>query len=251
MTASLSNILKHGAAPMAPRIVIYGMEGVGKSTLASRAYKPVFIPTESGLVHLDVAQTPRPEDYETFREYCEAIANEPGEFKTVVIDTADWLEVLIQENLCKKFKADYIEKADGGYGKGHAYAANMLRGLLLEIDNWFSRRGIGVVFCAHAIQKTINDVEIGTIEQYTLKMQDKTRAVLKEWADAVLFLTRRNGTLTGTQKVENPRELRCERTIKYEAKNRFGLPEVLPADSAWETIYNCYKITTKGEKSNG
>ena len=45
--------------PQPPRIMIYGSEGVGKSTFAASSPKPVFVQTEDGLSEIDTAKLPR------------------------------------------------------------------------------------------------------------------------------------------------------------------------------------------------
>lgn len=48
MAVSLAEV-RFGTSAAPPRILVYGIEGVGKSTFAARFPKPVFIQTEDGL----------------------------------------------------------------------------------------------------------------------------------------------------------------------------------------------------------
>ncbi|MDR0869400.1 MAG: ATP-binding protein [Planctomycetaceae bacterium] len=48
---SLLQTIQTGKAQAPPRLLIYGTEGIGKSTFGASAPKPIFIPTEDGLDH--------------------------------------------------------------------------------------------------------------------------------------------------------------------------------------------------------
>ena len=63
------------------------------------------------------------------------IATEPGEFKTVVIDTLDWIEPMLYAHVvaaAKKNDIKHIE--DFGYGKGYVIAQNEARKLIVALD---------------------------------------------------------------------------------------------------------------------
>lgn len=245
---NLKELMAAGRNTPAPKIVIYGREGIGKSTLASKAKSPLFLLTENGLrgVSGDVRATPLATMYKSVIDTLTAVRAEgkAAGVETLVIDTADALEVLIHRELCTRFKADYLEKVDGGYGKGHAYAEREWRKLLVDYIEPIAAAGIAVVFCAHAQDKKVNDLELGEYSQYCLKLHDKARHVLVEWSDAVLFMTRSAGAAKGDDKGRNPRILRCNPRSGCEAKNRFGIPDEIPSDDLWKYIY------TKKEKEN-
>ena len=243
----LAEILKHGAVRTAPKLVIYGHEGIGKTTLASKAPSPLFLLTENGTRSIpNVTATPLLTSYSSVIRTMKSIRNDAKNagIQTLVVDTADALEVLIHRSLCEKFSVDYLEKADGGYGKGYAYAEREWRRFLLEYVEPITAQGIMVVFCAHSQDKSISDLELNSYTTYCLKLQDKARHVLLEWADAVLFLTREIGAAKGEDGGNNPRILRCSPQLKCESKNRFGFPETIPAESLWS------KLQTNNPKEN-
>jgi len=50
--------IRTGKQSSPPRILLYGTEGIGKSTFAAQAPNPIFIPTEDGLNEIDCASFP-------------------------------------------------------------------------------------------------------------------------------------------------------------------------------------------------
>jgi hypothetical protein len=101
--------------------VIFGPEGIGKSTLAAQFPAPVFLDTEGGTHHLDVARLPAPKSWDDVTRAITAPATEAHDFKTLVIDTIDWLEKLLVDYVCKQANKASIE--DFGYGKGYVVLA--------------------------------------------------------------------------------------------------------------------------------
>ena len=110
------NITK-GKINRAQKVVIYGPEGIGKSSLAARFPDPVIIDTEGGTAHMDVRRIDKPQSWEELLSIVKEVAATPGICKTLVIDTADWAEQLITTYLCNKYKQNSIESF--GYGKGY------------------------------------------------------------------------------------------------------------------------------------
>ena len=114
---SLIGSITRGKGNKPPRLFVYGQEGVGKSTFGAAAPSPVFVQTEDGLGEIDTAKFPVAGSYDDARNALAALRDEPHEFQAVVLDSADWLERLIWDKVCKDFGVRSIEKADGGYGK--------------------------------------------------------------------------------------------------------------------------------------
>ena len=114
--------IQSGRENRPPRIMIYGSEGVGKSTFAASAPNPVFIQTEDGLGELDCRKFPLAHSLAEVLAQLTALRDEQHDFQTVVVDSADWLERLIFDEVCREYGVRNIEKADGGYGKGYTHA---------------------------------------------------------------------------------------------------------------------------------
>jgi len=232
------------------KIVIYGPEGIGKSTFASQFPSPVFIDTEGSTKHMDVARTPRPSSWSMLLDQVEYFRKTPGEYKTLVIDTADWAEQLCVNHLVAKAPNAREHGLGGiegfGYGKGYTYLAEEF-GRLLNLLEDVILAGMNVAITAHAqMRKFEQPDEVGSYDRWELKLQKKTAPLLKEWADMVLFANYKTYVVNvdgkGTQKGKN--KVQGGRRVMYtahhncwDAKNRHGLPEELPF--AYDEIAHC------------
>lgn len=224
--------ITRGIIPSAVKTLIYGAEGIGKTTLASKFPDPVFIDTEGSTKRLDVARLPTPESWDQIINEVKYVYQHPECCKTLVIDTADWAEILCIKNL---FGDMGIESP--GYGKGYVMLAEKFQDLLTELDKVIVA-GIHVVMTAHAqMRKFEQPDEMGAYDRWELKLQKKTAPLVKEWADMVLFCNYKtivvNVDNQGVQKGKN-KAMGGERVIYtthhncWDAKNRFNLPDQLP-----------------------
>ena len=124
MAFNLSSI-RRNTALAAPRVLVYGVEGIGKSTFAAGAPSPVFIQTEDGLGALQVDHFPIATRVSDVLDAIGSLFSDDHEFKTVVIDSLDWLETLIWRDIEAKYDAK-----DLAYGKGAMIAADKWREIL-------------------------------------------------------------------------------------------------------------------------
>ena len=218
----------------AQKIVLYGPEGIGKSTFASRMPDPVFIDTEGSTKKLDVRRMDRPQSFSMLLEEVRYIRQNPRLCKTLVIDTADWAEMLCIRDLCAKNRKTGIE--DFGYGKGYVYLAEDFGKLLNELEEVI-HTGVHVLLTAHAMMRKFEQPdEMGQYDRWEMKLGKKTAPLLKEWADMVLFANYKTVTVkTAGNKVKAQGGSRVMYTSHHpcwDAKNRDGLPEELPFDFA-------------------
>lgn len=216
-----------GKVESAKKVVIYGPEGIGKSTLASQFPDPVFIDTEGSTKELDISRYPTPEYWKMILDFIED-ANEERQFKTVVIDTADWAEQFCIKSVCEMHSVKGIE--DIGYGKGYVYVSEEFTKLLRECDK-LVEAGINVVFTAHAqMRKFEQPDELGAYDRWEMKLSKKVAPLLKEWADMVLFCNYKTTVITDS-KTQSKKASGGKRVMYashhpcWDAKNRFGLPE--------------------------
>ena len=151
--------IKSGRENKPPRIMVYGQEGVGKSTFGASAPAPIIIQTEDGLGEIDCCKFPLAQSVGDVLDSLTALRDEEHSFRTVVIDSLDWLERLIFDEICKEFGVRSIEKADGGYGKGYVDALVHWRKVIALLDELRNKRGMMVILLAHAKVERFEDPE--------------------------------------------------------------------------------------------
>lgn len=236
-------LITRGKIESAQKVVIYGPEGIGKSTFASQFPDPVFIDTEGSTKHMDVARLPKPSSWTMLLEQIKYIKNNPDVCKTLVVDTADWAELLCIEDICSRFKKDGIEEF--GYGKGYVYLAEEF-GRFLNMLEDLIESGINVVLTAHAMMRKFEQPdEMGAYDRWEMKLQRKTAPLFKEWADMVLFANYKTYVVKTDDKKNKAqggkRIMYTSHHPCWDAKNRHGLPDELPFE--FKAIAHC--IPTK------
>jgi hypothetical protein len=210
--------------------VIYGTEGIGKSTLAAAFPSPVILDTEEGTHHLDVARVSIG-SWDELRSAIAEIGSTPSEFKTVVIDSADWAERLLVEHLLAEHKQKSIEGF--GFGKGYTLLAEGFGRLLTQCDALIGV-GLHVVFVAHSkVQKTSPPDQVDGYDRYELKLTKQTSPLLKEWCDLLAFCNYKTTVSEGSDGRKKAtggkrRLMNLERAAAWDAKNRYGLDAELP-----------------------
>ena len=230
-TNTIPLAISRGRITRPQKAVIYGPEGVGKSTLASLTPAPVYLDTEGGTHHLDVIRLDAASTWDEITAAVAQLAKAPHPFKTLVIDTADWLEKRLSEHLCRKANKDSIE--DFGYGKGWVLLTEEFARFLNSLDTLLAR-SMNVVFLAHStVKKFEAPDQAGSYDRFELKLSKQVAPLLKEWADLVLFANyvtriaeKDSGKTRGVGGKE--RVLYATHTAAYDAKNRHGLPDKLP-----------------------
>lgn len=191
MAFDLKNI-QRGRLNRPPRMILCGVEKIGKSTFAAGAPEPVFLPVkgEEGIDALDVARFPTIESYEQLMEAITALYSQKHEFKTIVIDSISTLEPIIWAAVCKEYNVDDIEKAGhngGGFGKGYVAAVYKWRELMEALDALRNDRDMGCILIGHVTVKTFTDPTTDNYDQYILDINSKAVSALQRWADCIAF----------------------------------------------------------------
>ena len=238
---SMLDQVQSGREQKAPRLMVYGQEGIGKSSFAADAPKPVFIRTEDGLGQIDCAKFPLAQTYDDVLNAIGALYSDTHDYQTVVIDSLDWLEQLIWAQVCKSFNVSCIEKADGGYSKGYIHALRYWRQILDGLDALRDKRGMLTILLAHAKVEKFDDPESVAYDRYSPRLNKHASAMVCEWSDCVFFATRKIRTqsedagfnrtrtiATGIGKDGGERILRTVGGPSCVAKNRYSLESEIP-----------------------
>ena len=231
-----------GVQKTALKVVVYGPEGIGKSTFASRFPRPLFIDTEGSTKHMDVARLPKPTSWSMLMDEVRGVRDDPTVCATLVLDTADWAEQLCALELCAKNQKSGIEEF--GYGKGYTYLGEEF-GRLLNLLEEVVDQGVNVTVTAHAkMRKFEQPDEMGAYDRWELKLSKQTGPMVKEWADMVLFANYKTYAVkTKEGKVKAQGGKRVMYTTHHpcwDAKNRQGLADELPFE--FESIQSCISV---------
>lgn len=249
MAFDLNTIRTTGDKIMPPRIVIHGPHGIGKSTFGSSAVKPIFIQTEDGLAGLKVPAFPLASGYQDVIDALRALAKEKHDYRTIVLDSADWLESMIWTATAQEHGHKSIE--DFGYGKGYVFALDRWRKILEALDYLRREKGMASILLCHTEIRRFDSPETDPYDRYQLKLNARASALLQEWADVVGFANWRvmvkehdagfnkkvkRGVGTGE------RLLYFQERPAFQAKTRYTLPDSTPL--AWSSFADAFRAAT-------
>ena len=257
---SLLQQIHSGLRQAPPRLLVYGTEGIGKSTTASQAPKPIFVPTEDGLDQIDCDSFPLATQFDQVIKALSALYTDEHDYETVVIDSLDWLERLVWDKVCREYGVASIEKVDGGYAKGYTHALTPWREVLNGLDALRNERRMCVVLLAHAKVEKFEDPESAAYDRYSPRLHKHAAALITEWCDAVLFATRKFRTETEDAGFNRTRAIAVglghgggERVLRTTggpscvAKNRFSL--LVELSLSWAALMDA--MTNPKETDNG
>lgn len=233
------NIIR-GKIASAQKVVIYGPEGIGKSTFAAQFPEPLFIDTEGSTKNMDIARMDKPSSWTMLKNQIAFVKQNPTVCKTLVIDTIDWAEKLCVEDICALHNKSGIE--DFGYGNGYVYEMEAFGRFLNSLEELVDT-GVNVVLTAHAqLRKFSQPDEFGEYDRWELKLGKKTGSLIsplvKEWADLLLFANYKTVAVATDDKGKKFKAQGGERIMYathhpcWDAKNRHGLPDSMPFDYA-------------------
>lgn len=219
------------------RVLIYGPGGVGKTTFASDARDAIVISAEDGADYKKVARFPAAESWQDVLDGLAELRDSQHSYKTLVLDSIDWMEQLIGTHVCVKNKKDSLESF--GYGAGFALVFDEMRAFISQLERLRRDKGMAVVGIAHSAVKLFNNPEGENFDRYELKLQASKNASVaglwKEWPDFLLFANyethvskEKNKAAKG--EATGARHIYTQRSAAYDAKSRLALPEQLPLE---------------------
>lgn len=241
--------IKSGRPAQPLRVIVYGPEGVGKSTFGAHAPDPVFVVPEDGLVNIEVPHF-EPKTWEEVKEFVFSLINDEHDRKTLVFDTLDWLEPMCWQYVCRINSKPDLESF--GYGKGHVAALEEWRKFLSWLDLLRKSKNMDIIMLGHSHVKTFNNPVGENFDRYCLKINEKAAGLLKEWSDVVMFATHETFAVKQTDKSKakgvssGARVMYTERRAGYDAKTRYPLPAKVPLD--WNVFWNHVRAPGSGEK---
>jgi hypothetical protein len=211
MSFDLTSI-KKGVEHKAPRMILLGVEKIGKSTFAAGSDNPIFLPIkgEEGVDDLNVAKFPRAETFDDVLTAVTTLIKDEHEYKTFIIDSVSALEPVIWAKLCDEDGVDSIESYQKGFGKGYTAAVNKLRDLMEGLD-MLRKKGISVIIIGHVKVKRFDDPLGASFDQYQFDIQEKMSLTLLRWADSILFCN--TETIVKTEEVGFNKEKRTGKDL--------------------------------------
>lgn len=233
------------------KIVVYGVESVGKTTFAANAPEALIIDLEQGSTNIDANRIEGISDYEGLMNVLREIYKEGVDYKTIVIDSVEMVEKFCQEKITKDADVDSIEKVGGGYGKGYTASSELFFKVLGAL-NALWQKGYHIIVIGHAEIKTYINPEGTDYDRFKLRLDKRNEPTIKEWAEANLFMNfetfveKDQGSFQKDKGKARSLGRRCLYTVRqaaYDAKNRYGLPDkiLVGKDNPFESFLNEYK----------
>jgi len=223
-----------------PKIVLYGGAGIGKTSFASGMNAPIFALTEDGMGKIQCDHFPVAKDYDTFVNNLKTLLENETSYRTLAVDSLDWLEPLIWEKVCQEHGKKSIEEF--GYGRGYVEALKQWREYIDILNRLRDEKSMTIIQIAHNQIKRFESPEIEAYDRHELKLHRKAGDLILEHSDCCFFANFKLGTVktqgkggqTNTKAVQGDRVIYTTAKPAFLAKNRYGLPEEMPFD--WDSI---------------
>jgi len=236
------------------RVLFYGTHGVGKSTWASQAPEPIFIQTEDGLDDIGASRFPLAGHLSEVMDMLRELYGSEHKYKTLIIDSLDWLERLVWEAVCQEKNCNAIDDGRLSYGKGYQYAIYKWEEIKVALDFLRSKKLMHIILISHSKVEKYNNPTGDDYDRYSPKLNKKATSFWCEWADEVFFSNFKINVLPK----ENPKSLEKQKAVgegrrvvytnerpAYLAKNRLGIKDNI--EMTWEA-YASYFTNNKKEK---
>lgn len=239
------------------KAVVYGVPGIGKTSFAATFPSPILIRTEDGASALDIPTFPKVvETVQELMKCLDVLDKQRHGFRTVIIDSLDWLEGMVWHGVCAKHGKKHIE--DFAYGKGYVIVDEAWRHITGRLDR-LQAKGMNVIAICHSAITTIMTPDSDDYMSYGLKLHKRGAAIWTEWADELLFINYDKSIVrTGGENSKLKAQGNGNRIIytasrpAYLAKSRYPLPEeiLIGQDKTWAAFHECLSEASGGQYTN-
>lgn len=233
-----------------PRILIHADHGLGKSSLAAEAPDPIFINIEDGLDEIDTNALPKPETFDDVLEQLTWVYTGEHDFKTLAIDSLDWLETLVNKHVCKEGGKESI--SDFGFGAGFEAAHTQFNRVVRALTSIRNERNMAIILLCHSSIKEYKNPMGDNYDTYKLKLRDKNAELFQEFVTLIGYLhfkvyvkkedkgfSEQTKAIGGSERV-----LSCSPNAAYTAKNRYNITsdiEIPDPAQGWDNLINAIK----------
>ena len=264
MSISLETLKK--SSPLPPRDLVYGTQGVGKSTLGSLMPCPVFLATEDGLSGLPGVQHWEIRTYDDMVAGITALHGDHS-FQTAIVDTVSAFEPMLHRRLLELWGTDSLDKVGangGGYFRWRLESLPLWQDVLDGLDSLRVNRGMRIMLIGHSADQEIKPPEADPYRKYCIDLLNvKAASLLYRWADVVGFAnyrisvvgstTNKKGEVTKAGRAigSGQRVMYLSERPAWFAKNRFDLPDEIPLTCQdYLAAFNNRTEQTQGENDN-
>ena len=200
----------------------------------------MFIPLEEGLCNIDVPAFPLCMKWADVQDAIGELGSQEHAYRTVIVDSLDWLEPVIWAHVCENARVSSIEEVGGGFGKGYVEAGAVWRDFLAGMD-WLRAKGMTPILICHAEVRKVDQPDAAPYEMASLKLHKRSLALVQEWADVIgyakhgVHVSESKGDFgkkTTKAMATGKRELCVDHHPAYVSGNRYGIRGTLPLDWA-------------------
>ncbi len=225
----------------APKGIVYGPPGCGKTTFGASADQPLVIDCENGAAHVACHRTPYLSSWQEIRPWLDGLAAGSHDYQTVAVDSIDWLLRRIEEHVAgvdgsPTGMKQTLNRSHGGYGNGRQVLKNYVYQYLLPTFDRIVNSGVAVLLLAHATRRELTTIDGITLEKSAPEIHPDLANTLIEWSDFVGAIR-----LVGSE-----RELILHETPQLVAKNRYGIHESLPL--SWQAFVSAIATTSPNKE---
>ncbi|MBU2788615.1 ATP-binding protein [Acidithiobacillus sp. VAN18-1] len=238
--------LQEGGQMEPVRMILYGKNGIGKTTFGAGMPQPFILAVEDGIGPMPVMY-----DRAHHKTYDQIVGTlmevggyfQSGRFRSLVVDSMDALQVKVFDKILSEHGKKHI--GDFSYGKGYELFKQEWESFKDLMERFRVELGANVLLIAQCDSRTIADPINGDHNSNTMRLDKRASGVLRDWADLVGFaqlesnpIRNKDGEIVRLQETGR-RILRTSPSEAFDAKNRFNLPPTLPL--AWVAVEQAIK----------